>query len=156
MDDTVRLVRALDVALERTLMGRVPELELSRMIQTFMTELKQPSDAPKKRGRKPKVAPDTSKVPVDPDGLIMMRPDEIRKLNSELGVIWFDALYQEMRDYALSQPAKWKKYSDHAAVMRNWARMKRARGFVEYPGCAQHKRGLYMEWVVNGWKRGQR
>lgn len=61
--------------------------------------------------------------PQDSDGLIWLTDEEGRKLRDELGMEEFLDLYQQMCNYALSNPTKWKKkYEDHAAVMRSWKR----------------------------------
>lgn len=61
--------------------------------------------------------------PQDSDGLIWLTDEEGRKLRDELGMEQFLDLYQQMCNYALSNPTKWKKkYEDHAAVMRSWKR----------------------------------
>lgn len=61
-------------------------------------------------------------VPVDADNLVWMKPGEDEALAAEMGDLWFDAILTELTDYAKLFPSRFKKYSDHAQVMRVWKR----------------------------------
>lgn len=88
------------------------------------------------------------KIALDPEGNVLMTQSEIDSLMKQLGSEWFQEIYREMRDYALVSKKKWKSYSSHAAVMRQWARRKKAQGYVFFNHPVEGP-GLYLYWVVD-------